>query len=98
MSASNFSLGAVSIAICDRCKMKMEYSVLRADGNSPGLRVCGECWDRKDPWRLPRPKEKAIALRFPRPDLELTLPPAVMINQDDTYITTNTGNHIEPSP
>jgi hypothetical protein len=41
---------------------------LRADGNSPGLRVCNDCWDPLNPWRLPAIQPDAIALRFPRPD------------------------------
>lgn len=59
---------AGAIAVCDRCKQKMLYADLRADGNSPGLRVCQECWDIKDPWRLSPRKTEDIALRFARPD------------------------------
>lgn len=44
---------------------------LRADGNSPGLRVCLDCWDPKNPWRLPPIKPDAITLKFPRPDVPL---------------------------
>lgn len=96
MSVMGTSRGAVSIAVCDRCKMKMKYTELRADGNSPGLRVCSCCWDEKDRWRLPRPPEKPISLRHPRPDLELTLPNGVIINQDDSYLVSQEGQYIEP--
>lgn len=45
---------------------------MRPDGNSAGLRVCGEgCWDTLDPYRLPARKTEKISLRFPRPDLSV---------------------------
>lgn len=61
----------LAIAVCDRCHMKMPYTALRPDGNSPGLRVCQECWDKKDPYRLPARQTENISLRYPRPDEEL---------------------------
>ena len=63
----------VAIGICGRCQQKVPYSELRPDGNSPGLRVCGDagCWDNKDPYRLPARKTENIALRYPRPDEDL---------------------------
>lgn len=61
----------VAIAICDRCKMKMPYTALRADGNSPGLRVCEQCCDQKDPYKLPARQTENITLKYPRPDTEL---------------------------
>lgn len=64
----------VTIAVCDRCKKKMQLSELRADGNSPGLRVCAGCWDVKDPWRLPARETEIITVRHPRPDEPLTVP------------------------
>lgn len=63
--------GTVAIAVCDRCKRKVHYADLRADGNSPGLRVCADCCDVKDPYRYPARRTENIALRFPRPDEEL---------------------------
>lgn len=68
-----YASGQASIAICDRCNRKRPYRALIADGNSPGLRVCGDsdCWDPKNPWRLPPIKPDAITLRFPRPDTPL---------------------------
>ncbi len=63
-----------TIAVCDRCKEKVYLSDLRADGNSPGLRVCSGCWDVKDPWRLPARKTETVAVRHPRPDEPLTVP------------------------
>lgn len=63
--------GTVAIAVCDRCKMKMPYSELRPDGNSPGLRVCSACCDVKDPYRYPARQTENVALRYPRPDEDL---------------------------
>lgn len=58
-------------AICDRCKLRKAYDELRADGNSPGLRVCEKCWDPIDPWRLAPRRTEDITLRHPRPDIRL---------------------------
>ena len=63
---------SIAIAVCDRCKMKKPYVDLRPDGNSPGLRVCGDgCWDTLDPYRLAARKTERINLRFARPDSNL---------------------------
>jgi hypothetical protein len=64
----------LSVAICDRCKRKVPYSSIRADGNIPSIRVCGDgCSDNFDPYRLPaRPTEK-ISIRFPRPDADIAV-------------------------
>ena len=66
--------GNVAIAICDRCNLRRPYQALVADGNSPGLRVCGDrdCLDPMNPWRLPPIAPDAISLKFPRPDTPLT--------------------------
>lgn len=62
----------LSIAICDRCKMKRAYSDIRPDGNIPGIRVCGNgCSDQFDPYRLPARQSERISLRFPRPDADV---------------------------
>lgn len=66
-----FAPGDIAIAVCDRCNRKFPYKELRPDGNSPGLRVCAEDWDMKDPWRLPPIQPDAFVLRFPRPDVPL---------------------------
>ena len=65
-------MASLAIAVCDRCKMKKPYVDLRPDGNSPGLRVCGDgCWDTLDPYRLAARKTERINLRFARPDSPL---------------------------
>ena len=66
--------GSAAIAVCDRCKLKFHYDELRPDGNSPGLRVCKDCCDVKDPWRLPARQTENITLRYPRPDENLEVP------------------------
>jgi len=63
---------SAAIAICDRCHTKQPYSKLIADGNVPGLRVCPECSDDFDPWRLTPRMSEDITLRFPRPDEPLS--------------------------
>lgn len=72
-----FAPGDIAIAVCDRCRRKVPYQELRADGNSPGLKVCSldGCWDPKDPWRLPPIQPDAMVLRTPRPDTDLTTGP-----------------------
>ena len=65
------SYGTMAIAVCDRCKAKVYYNELSADGNSPGLRVCAGCNDGKDPYRQPARKTEVITLRQPRPDEDL---------------------------
>ena len=63
----------LSIAVCDRCKMKRAHSVMRSDPNFPGLRVCDQgCADQLDPYRLAARQTERINLRFPRPDVDLT--------------------------
>ena len=70
LDTSGFS--SRSIAICDRCRMKMAYDLLSADRNFPGLRVCAACTDNLDPWRLPARMSENITIRYPRPDEPLS--------------------------
>lgn len=63
------------IGICDRCKEKFSIEELLPDPNSPGLRVCVDCCDIFDPYRLPARQAENIALRFARPDNPLTFDP-----------------------
>lgn len=69
--SSGFASGDLTIAICDRCAFKFKYRELSTDRNSPGLRVCDDCNDQKDPYRLPPRKPEAIAVRYPRPDTDI---------------------------
>jgi len=74
--STTYASGDIAIGICDRCSRKVPYRELRADGNSPGLRVCqlSGCWDPRDPWRLPPIQPDPIVMRYPRPDVALTVP------------------------
>lgn len=74
---TSFSSGRLAIAVCDRCNLKMPYRALRADGDQPGLRVCKDCRDNKDPYKLPQRQMDRYLLKFPRPDS------AIGINADD---------------
>ena len=63
---------SAAIAVCDKCRFKKPLSLLIPDRNSPGLRVCPECADDLDPWRLPARYPENITLQYPRPDEPLT--------------------------
>ena len=78
-------LSTLSIAICDRCKMKRAHAEMRADPNFPGLQVCGQgCADEIDPYRLPARKTERITIRFPRPDVSVAA-------NDNNIVTTQNG-------
>jgi hypothetical protein len=89
----------LSIAICDRCKMKRAYTDISQDRNLPGLRVCNDgCNDERDPYRLPARQPEKIAIRFPRPDADiaevdnaLTTDPNVVTATDQTVTHTTAG-------
>lgn len=77
--------GSCAVAICDRCRIRMSANELRPDGNSPGLMVCKDCWDVKDPWRLPVRPTEVINTRYPRPDVPL-ISPVVWVNTSGMVI------------
>ena len=58
----------LSIAVCDRCKLKLPLVDLKPDRNAPGLHVCDPCNDLYDPWRLPARQTEKINVPDPRPD------------------------------
>lgn len=90
-----FATGRYAWAICDRCRLQYPYQSLMADGNSPALRVCRECRDDLDPYRLPAPPPDPIALRFPRPDVDLGEPvPPYILTELDFVIATTEGNEL----
>jgi hypothetical protein len=104
-------MGSLAIAVCDRCKMKRAFSVLMADFNVPGLRVCDQgCLDQKDPYRLAARKTERINLRFPRPDLSVAVVPNAIVTggissydlspAQNTQTPENNGNldTLSPSP
>jgi hypothetical protein len=63
--------GRVSVALCPRCQMKIQYDDLRLDPNNKNW-YCEKCVDIYDPWRLPARKTEDISLDHPRTDTELT--------------------------
>lgn len=65
-------LPTLTVAICDRCRMKMSVTALAPDPNAPGLMVCVDCRDVFDPWRLPARKPDQISVPASRPDEPLT--------------------------
>ena len=66
----------LSIAICDRCRMKRPHAEMSSDTNFPGLQVCAQgCKDQLDPYRLPARKTERITIRFPRPDVSVATDP-----------------------
>lgn len=74
----------VSVAICDRCRKKVYYDDLVSDDNSPGLRVCKDCVDEEDPYRLPARISERVALQYPRPDIALQLS-SLLYNSGEVY-------------
>jgi len=101
----------LSIAICDRCKMKRAYVNMGPDPNFPGLRVCDQgCRDQFDPYRLPARQPEKISLRFPRPDVSVAVDPNGIVTSSDqdwtlspeqnTQTPENNGNldNLSPSP
>jgi hypothetical protein len=63
---------ALAVAVCDRCRLKLPYVALSADRNAPGLRVCKDCNDELDPYRLPARQPEDITLPHARPDEPIT--------------------------
>jgi hypothetical protein len=77
--------------------MKRAFSVLMADFNFPGLRVCDQgCLDQRDPYRLAARKTERINLRFPRPDVSVAVVPNAIVtggtNSFDLSPAQNTQN------
>lgn len=68
------SHGKVAVAICGRCGLKYQYNKLKPDRNTPGLRVCDDCCDDKDPYKLPSRLPEKLTLQYPRPDEPLIVP------------------------
>jgi len=62
----------LAIGLCDRCKRKFPLGELWSDRNNPALKVCRDDLDDFDPYRLPARSGEQIALRYPRPDEELS--------------------------
>lgn len=89
--AGNYSYGRIAIAICGRCSLKKKYSELSSDPNVSELRVCGDCKDELDPYRLPTRQPDSFVLRKPRPDLPLNDLPNYVLDNNGVYIDADTG-------
>ena len=74
------------IAVCDRCHTKYPYKELRPDGNSPKLRVCRECRDDIDPYRLAPRQTEAVTAPAPRPDTNISVDSNLLVSEDGTFI------------
>lgn len=64
----------LAIGVCDRCNVKMSLDELHPDTDSRGLRVCKDCDDEFDPYKLPARRTENITVRHPRPDEPLVVP------------------------
>lgn len=95
---ANYSYGRIAKAICGRCSMKKNYSELSSDPNVPELRVCGDCKDQLDPYRLAPRQPDAFILRKPRPDLPLNDIPDYIVDSAGNRISTDAGTPILDTP
>jgi len=84
--------GDIAIAVCDRCHAKKPYKALSPDRNSPGLRVCEECNDLFDPYRLPGKPADPISMRFPRPDTPLTDGRRYVVTENGEWVYADEGD------
>ncbi len=73
--SGGFAYGKIAKAICGRCQVRYPYTKLMADGNSPGLRVCKDCRDEIDPYKLAPRQPDSYVLKFPRPDVNIAIQP-----------------------
>ena len=88
----------LTIAICDRCKMKRAYSDIGQDRNLPGLRVSNEgCNDERDPYRLPPRQTEKISVRFPRPDADVATTGDAITTDPYTGNDPNQAPNINPA-
>lgn len=66
----SFSRGVKALGRCARCGDKVPYLSLMDDGDTPGLRVCGGCYDISHPAEKPFKTDEPIMLRKPSPDID----------------------------
>lgn len=87
----------LAIAICDRCKMKRAWVELVPDPNSPGLRVCADCADEFDPYRLPARQTENITMPWARPDTSVATDPSGLISEDgNMFVQAEDGSYLVP--
>jgi len=86
----------ISIAICDRCKMKRPYDEITQDGNIPALRVCIHgCSDQFDPYRLPARQPEKISIRFPRPDADIAVRDNQILTSENDLLSPSIPNQLD---
>lgn len=71
---SPFARRIAAPAVCQRCNFKFYLVDLQPDGDNPGIRVCRQCCDQIDPYKLPPPPPDRIAIPNPLPDV-MPVPP-----------------------
>lgn len=91
------SSGDLAKAVCQRCNFKVAYTELREDGNVAKLMVCRDCWDEKDPYRLPARQTEDITLQNPRPDKPVPVSSNRLESEDGFYIMSEDGTYIKVS-
>lgn len=63
---------SLAVALCDRCQKKFPIGELLPDRNSPGLLVCRDDNDLRDPYRYPFvPRDANIGLPRARPEIPI---------------------------
>lgn len=92
--AGGYSTGRIAIAVCGRCSIKVPYTELRSDGNIRSLKVCGECRDMIDPYKLAPRQPDVFLLKDPRPDLSLGDLPNYLLDDYGLPIYDNNGEPI----
>lgn len=94
--SGTYSSGRLAIAVCGRCSVKMPYNQLMSDGNNRDLKVCADCRDNIDPYRLAPRQPDAYILRNPRPDRNLNDIPRYLLDDYGLPVyDTVTGEPIE---
>ena len=66
----SYASGRNSWGRCARCGDKVRYLELMDDRDTPGLRVCGVCFDISHPAEKPFKTDDPTALKKPAPDID----------------------------
>jgi hypothetical protein len=84
-----------AVGICDRCKVKFYLTDLKPDRDNPGLRVCKDCCDQKDRYKLAPRQTEDITLPFARPDTDLTISISYLLVENGSLILTEVEEGLE---
>lgn len=85
--SQKYASGAKAWGICQRCGQRHYLRNLVEDGQYPGLRVCTECYEPKQPQEYPVNVTDPEALRKPSPDIDR---PAVTLSWPSYDVVSNT--------